>query len=522
MTPSRSRAFVAVGILVGAMASGGGLLARGFASKPPQGNTERLLDDVLARIQRSYVDSISTAELLNRTVAGFLEELGDPNTVYLEPARLKRLAENTTGLYTGLGVRFDAREGWPRVIAPLPGSPAERAGLLAGDRIVEIDGRSTRGWTDDETRNAMRGPSGTAVTLLVERPGRSGQLPVKLVREEVHRTAVRRTALLPDGVGYVDLRAFSDSTERELARAVDSLKQAGMTSLVLDLRGNPGGLLAQGVAVSELFLDPKQTIVSMRGRAATTPQVFADSAPQAWPTLPMVVLADRGTASAGEIVTGALQDHDRALVMGQPTYGKGSAQAVFQTAAGGGLKLTTARWYTPSGRSIDRMVESGAGGRDDDAPRFRTDAGRTVFGGGGISPDVLVSERAALTAELALQSALGVRVTDFRDALTAYATSLRGTGRVTSWDTPVTDDMLEGAWRMVQARGFALDRTMWNGARSLVASFVGREMVRVQLGAVAEARRTIEGDELIQRAATVLRSARSPRDVLSAADSTAP
>ncbi len=516
MTASSSRILIASGVLVGVLASGGALLARGLVSKPGAGNSEQLLDQVLARIQRHYVDSLPTAELLARTVTGLLEELGDPNTVYLEPARLKRLTESTSGLYTGLGVRFDARDGWPRVIAPLPGSPAERAGLLSGDRIVEIDGRPTRGWTDDETRNAMRGPEGTRVTLRVERPGRTDQFDVKVTREEVLRSAVRRTALLANGVGYVALRAFSDSTEREVVRAVDSLSRAGMQSLVLDLRGNPGGLLSQGVAVTELFLDPGQRIASMRGRGMSSPQVFADSQPQRWATLPMVVLVDRGTASAAEIVAGALQDHDRALVMGQPTYGKGSAQAVFQTPSGGGLKLTTARWYTASGRSIDRASTTDAAGRNVEPPRFKTDAGRTVLGGGGITPDVSAEGQEAVASDLALQASLKGRVTEFRDALTAYATSLRGSGRVTSWDTPVSPEMLDAAFRVVQARGFSLDRQAWEGARSLVASFVGREMVRIQLGPVAEARRTIEQDDLVQQAARALRGVGAPSDVFKA------
>lgn len=488
------------------------MLARGLSHRTPTGSSEKLFDQVLARVQRHYVDSLETDDLLRRAVTGFLAELGDPGTVYLEPARLKRLTENTTGLYTGLGLRFDAREGWPRVIAPLPGSPAERAGLVAGDRIVEIDGRGTRGWTDDETRTAMRGPAGSKVTLMVERPGRADQFAVTLERDEVLRAAVRRTALLAGGIGYVDLRAFSDSTEHEVARAVDSLAQAGMRALILDLRGNPGGLLTQGVAVSELFLDRGQTIVSMRGRAEAMRQVHADSLAQRWPALPMVVLTDRGTASAAEIVAGALQDHDRALLMGQPTYGKGSAQSVFQTTTGGGLKLTVARWYTPSGRSIDRTSRDAAAD-DAEEETYKTDAGRVVKGGGGISPDVAVDVPGGDPAELALQRAVGGRMTEFRDALTAFATSLRGTGRVTSWDTPVSDQMLADALQLVRARGFAVDDATWMGARPLVASFVGREMVRLQLGVLAEARRTIDEDPLVRDAAERLREARQPRDV---------
>ena len=495
------------------MVSGGWLLGRGLSHPNPDVARERLFDEVVARIRRNYVDSIPTEVLFEKALTGMLVELGDPNTTYLPPDRLARLTESTTGLYTGVGMRFDTRDGVATVLAPIRGGPADRAGLLPGDRLVEIGGRSTRGWTDDELRNALRGPVGTKVQLKVERPGQGTPLVITLERGEVHRQAVRRTALLPGQVGYVDVKIFSDSTEIELARAIDSLTTAGMKSLVLDLRGNPGGLLVQGVAVADLFLDPRQAIVRMKGRTPETNHAYADTLPQRWPELPLVVLVDEGSASAAELVAGALQDHDRALVMGRPSYGKGSAQAVFQTTVGG-LKLTTARWYTPAGRSIDR---------DDrhehdrapvvDAPEYKTDAGRTVFGGGGITPDVVITDPLLTPAELALQRALGSRVTDFRDALTAYAVSVRGRGLARAPDFAVSRAMLDGAWATVRARGFTFDRRVYDGASALVAQLLGREIARLEFGAVAEARRAIDEDPLIRRAATRLLAAHRPADV---------
>ncbi|MBC7897270.1 MAG: S41 family peptidase [Cytophagaceae bacterium] len=513
MSSSRSRAVVALGILSGALISGGWLLGRGFSNPAPNVQRERLFDNVLMHIQRHYLDSIPTGALFEKAMNGLLEELGDPNTVYLPPDRLKRLTETTTGLYTGAGVRVDARDGVPTVIAPLPGGPAERAGLLSGDRLIEIDGRNTKGWTDDETRIALRGAVGTRLGLLVDRPGSAKPLSVVLVRGEVHRQAVRRTALLAGAVGYVDLKIFSDSTERELLRAVDSLSRIGMRSLVLDLRGNPGGLVTQGVAVADLFLDPQQKIVRLKGRTDETTRTWSDTAAQRWPDLPIVVLVDEGSASAAELVAGALQDHDRALLLGRTTYGKGSAQAVFQTAVGG-LKLTTARWYSPSGRSIDRI----AGRRTDtqvdhDEAAYRTDAGRTVFGGGGIAPDVIAGDTARTSGELELQRALGERVTEFRDALTAYAVSVRGTGRVASPDFTVTSSMRDAAWQFVRSRGFTFDRGIYDRAATLVSIVIGREVARLEFGSLAEARRAINEDDVIQRAATILSGVRLPRDV---------
>jgi carboxyl-terminal processing protease len=515
MLASRSRVVIALGILTGALVSGGWLFSRGLTGEEAPVARERLFDNVFAHIQRFYVESLSTSDLFERALNGMLEELGDPHTVYLKPDRMRRLTETTSGVYTGLGVRFDTRDGWPMIMAPLPGGPGERAGLMAGDRLVEIAGRSTRGWTGEETARALRGRVGTTVQLVIERPGQRERIPVTLTRDEVHRQSVRRTALLSSGVGYVDLKIFSDSTERELTAAIDSLLRAGMRSLILDLRGNPGGLLTQGVAVADLFLDKGQTIVSMRGRVDNANRTYLDERPQSWPQLPLIVLVDDASASASEIVAGALQDHDRALVMGQTTYGKGSAQAVFQMTAGGGLKITTARWYTPAGRSIDRrpptdiVTEDEAGER----ARFRTDAGREVFGGGGITPDVAAGDTMLAPEELRLQMALGARVTDFRDALTAYAISIRGRGRVASPDFTVTPQMFDGVWRELQSRGFTFDRTIYDRARPLVAQLLAREIARLEFGRDAEARRSIADDDVIQQAARALTGVTAPREV---------
>jgi carboxyl-terminal processing protease len=336
---------------------------------------------------------------------------------------------------------------------------------------------------------------------------------VVITRGEVYRQAVRRSALLPGGVGYLDLKSFSDSTERELSRAIDSLSREGMRSLVLDLRGNPGGLLTQGVAVADLFLEPRQTIVQMKGRTPETTRTYSDSIPQRWPQLPLVLLVDEGSASAAEIVAGALQDHDRALLVGRTTYGKGSAQAVFQTTSGGGLKLTTARWYTPAGRSIDRGVEERGVEEGHERGEFKTDAGRVVFGGGGIAPDVVAGDTALTAAELALQHALGERVTDFRDALTAYAVSIRGRGRVSSPAFQVTPAMLGEAWQVMRQRGFTFDRAIYDRASGLVSRLLAREVVRLEFGNAAETRRVINEDEVIQRAAALLAGVTRPADV---------
>ena len=264
----RSRLFVVLAVLGSSLLFGGWLLGRGLRGTVVPVAGERLFEQVLAHVSRYYVDSIPAPALFDKALDGMLEELGDPNTLYLQPERLKRLNETTTGNYTGLGVQTDVRDGWPTVLSTLPGGPAERAGLQAGDRIIEIGGKSTRSLTGEETRGMLRGPVGTSVDITIERPGSHASIPVRLTRGEIHRRAVRRTAMLDGGVGYIDVKVFSDSTQVEVAQSIDSLVKLGMRSLVLDLRGNLGGLLSQGIGVADLFLAPGKVIVRLKGRAA--------------------------------------------------------------------------------------------------------------------------------------------------------------------------------------------------------------------------------------------------------------
>jgi carboxyl-terminal processing protease len=289
-----------------------------------------------------------------------------------------------------------------------------------------------------------------------------------------------------------------------------------MTSLILDLRGNLGGLLAQGVGVADLFLDAGKTIVRIRGRIPEANATFADETPQRWPSLPLVVLVDEGSASASEIVAGALQDHDRALLVGRTTFGKGSAQSLYPIASGGALKLTTARWFTPSGRSIDRQAQARASAdeRREAVARFRTAGGRQVEGGGGIAPDVVVGDTVQSPEELALAGALGKRVPEFRDALTAFALALKASDPPASPGFTVDAAMRDGLWRVMQARGLTFDRAIYDAAAPIVNRLIAREVTRFTFGAAAEARRSIADDEAVQTAERLLAGATSQREVL--------
>lgn len=330
--------------------------------------TPRLLDQVTARIRRDYIDSVPLDELRRKAAFGMVKELDDAYSVLLTPERAERLREQTAGRYAGIGVELDVRDEQVTVIAPLAGTPADSAGIQPGDRILAIDGVPTHGRTVDEVQQALRGRAGTSIRLAIER-GAQDEVTLTLTRRIIDFHPVQRVELLPGNVAYVKLASFSERAAEELRASVDGVRRRGARSLILDLRENPGGLLEQGIEVAELFLNQGQEIASTSGRTAESVRVFRAAQPQRWPDMPMVALIDSGTASAAEIVAGAVQDNERGVIVGSPSYGKGSAQSLYPVTDGHLLKITTARWFTPSGKTIERDSASG-----------------------GITPDVTVRE----------------------------------------------------------------------------------------------------------------------------------
>jgi carboxyl-terminal processing protease len=523
---ARARTVIVAGTLLGSLVTGGWLLQRGARTGTFTAfEGAQLFESVFQRVQNDYVDNVGDSALYRKSVDGMLFELNDPYSTFLPPDRFARLNETTSGNYAGLGLEVDLRDGWLIVVAPVAGGPAERAGIQPGDRIIDIAGKQTKGWTIEEAAKVLRGKLGTFVTLRLERPGISTPIGLRLPRMTIHQSAVRRASMLNDGVGYIDLKAFSDSTAKELNGAITTLLARGMKTLVLDMRTNPGGLLTQGVRVSDLFLDPGQKIVSMRGRVPDANREYADTAQQRWPQLPLLVLVDGRSASAAEIVAGALQDHDRAVIIGTPTYGKGSAQSVISFGPDGGLKITTARWFTPVGRSITRRLPSDDE-PDDQLPasreRFRTDGGRTVYGGGGITPDVIAGDTTTPAVEGIFIRALGANAGNFRDAVTDYALFLKGTRRITTPDFVVTPAMREQVWKRMKERGIDVPRTAYDGAEPLVSRMIGFDIARYAFGSDAEFRRRAAIDKPLQKALDLARGAKSERDLLRKATAAAP
>src|SRR5881409_2022591 len=497
----RHKGSVAAVVVLAALVSGGWFLQRETEPAGTVYQQARLFDDVLAHVADYYVDSLDERQLYQMAIDGMLDQLHDPYSVFLKRDDFRALSEATTGNYGGLGIQIDVRDGWITVVAPLPETPAERAGIQTGDRIIALDGRPTEGWKNDQAVKELRGQPGTTAELKVHRVGVDQPLVFKVTRATIHVRSVNIAMMLDDRVGYIALSPVSETSAAELTEGINGLLQKGMKSLILDLRGNPGGLLDQGIAATDLFLDPGQEVVATRGRAANTTRTYRDAKPQPWPKLPIVVLVNGGTASAAEIITGALQDHDRALVVGTPTFGKGLVQSLWQLTPETALKLTTARWYTPSGRTIQRKSKNEADqeaqvvaaeqGRDstrsDSALVFHTDRGRTVMGGGGIRPDLFVSPDTFTTAERNFMRTLGDKIPAFRDVLSTYSLELKGTGRVSDPSGAVGDEMVSEVLRRLRARGAVVPDSLMAGAHTLIAQELGYETTRYVFGQIGRA-----------------------------------
>lgn len=349
---------------------------------------------VLQITRDSYVRDVELDSMIEDAMNGMLQEL-DPYSMYMSPKSYENLNINMQGEFGGLGITIGMTDGWLTVISPLEGTPADSVGLLAGDWIVEIEGESTEGISTDEAVVKLRGEPGTKVTIKVQRTGIDDPIEFTIVRDLIKLNAVSYSGKLSDEVGYVRFSKFSRTAREEVEDAIDSLfEKEGVTKLVLDIRGNSGGLLSEGVDLTDLFLDRDREIVQTRGRVPQSFRTYRSHEEPIFGDYPLVVLTDRGSASAAEILAGALQDWERALIVGDTSFGKGSVQTIHTLPDSGRLKLTTAYWYTPSGRCIDMhraKMDEEAGL---ESPSYSTlgKAKRTLFGGGAIVPDVYVGD----------------------------------------------------------------------------------------------------------------------------------
>lgn len=505
-------------VTVIAFATGGWFLQRGVGSEGSVYFQARLFEEVLHHISERYVDQKDPSSLYRMAIDGLIHELGDPHTAFMTPEEYNNLRVQTQGEYGGIGAEIDKRDGWITIVAPLPNSPAERAGLQAGDKLVEIDGESTRDWTTDDAVRRLRGPKGKAVEVKVSRIGVEGLIPFRLVRDEIHIESVRSAYMLEDGIGYVDLRVFSESTTEELRKAIDGLRGQGMRGLIIDVRANPGGLLDQAIAASDLFLERGQKISELRGRTATMNQTFRATTPDQYAGMPVVVLTGPYTASASEILAGALQDHDRALIVGERTFGKGSVQTLFQLPADHYLKMTTARWYTPVGRSIQRPHgEGAAAAATEEVETYRTAAGRVIQGGGGITPDLAVSPDTLTDAEMEFARAVQRHGSKYRDVLYEYALQYAHAHPELKPGFPVTSDLVNGFYEALQAKGIHVDRSLFNTASRWIGHNLAAEVTLAKWNRSTMQQRLNAEDPQVRVAVDLLRQARDPQSLFAAA-----
>lgn len=519
-----------VGVIT--LTSGGWLINQGGAGGAVE--SRRVLEEVHKLLADRFVDEVSHDELYQMAIDGMIERLGDPYTDFLDPRDWEDLRYSTTGNYGGLGVRIDSKDGWITVVQVLPNSPALTEGMEVGDRIMEVEGESAEGWTRDKAVSVLRGEKGDPVNITIGRVGVDLPLAMRIVRDVIQ---VRQAQgfMISDGIGQVKLRGFSREAQEELVETVDALIADGARGLILDLRGNPGGLLEEGIQITDLFLDRGAEVVETRSRVPDQNHIYLAPSAERYPNLPIVVLVDGLSASASEIVAGALQDHDRAVLVGTTSYGKGSVQTLYRLSGDNHMKVTTARWYTPVGRSIakafdrERALQNLAAsavaisGEPIEAPRedeereeFETDTGRIVYGGGGITPDLIVYRDTLTTDEQELRRMATRTGAIPRNVVFRWAVKWAQDHEL-SEGFRVTDPMRQGVWEAFAETEAELDRGLFDRSENYIDWLIADELAGAEFGEVPQLRSRALRDSQVKVAVDLLRRADSPAALLAIA-----
>lgn len=419
--------------------------------------------DILSVVQKFYVDEVDPVKLNEAAISGLLAEL-DPHSVYLPPKTSKDEKERMQGTYQGVGLQIVSVSDTIVVAEPMGGGPAARLGILSNDKIVKINDTSAIKFTTQQASQLLRGPKGTKVSVTIVRSGVAEPLVYEIIRDNIALTSLDVSLMLDAEVGYININRFASTTHKEMGEAVGKLRALGMKRLVLDLRGNPGGLLQEAVQMADLFLDggnpeKPRKIVYTKARTAALEEEYTAQSGQELERMPVIVLVNNGSASASEIVAGAIQDWDRGLVVGETSFGKGLVQRQWDFTDGSAVRVTIARYYTPSGRLIQRPYDNkdteayrrealdrdeaegdnithsmdANAGADSARPRFTTGGGRIVFGGGGITPDYIVKpgELSELTKDLLRRDVFFPFINAYlneegQEIRTKYASGLKG------------------------------------------------------------------------------------------------
>jgi carboxyl-terminal processing protease len=527
-------------ILILALLAGGWFLQRGVAQEQNVYLQSRLFQEVVDHIADRYVDPVDRGALFDFAIEGLIRELGDPNTSLLNVEDYENFRIQAEGDYGGVGLEIVERDGYITVVGPIPGSPGARAGIRAGDRIVEVDGTSIRGWPSQQAVQILRGPAGSDVHVRIQRPAVETPIEFTLQRARIQLRSVSFATLLEGDLGYIPLNLFNETSGQEVRAAADSLQAQGARALILDLRGNPGGILEQGIGVADLFLPQRVTVAETRGQSREQNQALRTTTGDRYEGVPLVVLVDRGSASAAEIVAGALQDHDRALVLGSTSFGKGSVQTLFSLSGGNVLKLTTARWYTPAGRSIERAVAPGEGDEDDQPaataslsldgqfvvppdtvgrPTVQSMAGRTLVGGGGIVPDLIVLPDTLSEAEQRAVRALYREAGRYTTGIFNHAVDYLQRNGERNRDFQVTDEELQRLHDRLAEEGFEVEAATWQAAARFIRFQLESEIALQGWGEGLQFQRRLPHDRPLQRAVELLAGAHTQEALFARAGS---
>jgi carboxyl-terminal processing protease len=523
---ARFRRYAALGALVAipVVASGFLLQSRSATQSP------LLLEQVFQLVSNRFVDTLQDNQLFEKAAQGLVRELNDPYSELLTPKEMKQFNTRTGGRYGGLGMLIEKRLDWITVAKVYRNSPAERGGVRAGDRIIMADSLSTQGWDLSQTSDYLLGTPGTRVKVRFARPGLATPIDLQFTRAIVNVPAVPYSLMYDGKVGYIPLEVFNENAADEVRGAIKKLTAEGAKGVILDLRNNGGGILEQSLDIANQFLKPGQRILSVRGRADSS-DVAAESQP-ILPSLPVVVLTNNFTASASEIVAGALQDHDRALVLGETSFGKGLVQSVYSLDGGYALKLTTAKWFTPSGRSIQRerkvvdgrFVEAEPDTNETESskkerPAYKSDAGRVVYGGGGITPDLIVDQDTLTTPEFQFVKSYAPKAQEVISFVNDFA--LDQSKKVSRGFT-IDPTWRDAYFRKVQALGLPIDRKAFDAAQRYTDTQLELSISRLVEGDSTAARRNLKNDTQLQKAIAMLEKARSQQDLFAIATAMAP
>lgn len=489
---------------------------------------ERLFAQVLEHVRASAVDSLSEAEIYERAARGLVDGLKDPYAELYSPAQLASFQRNTMGNnYGGVGMQIEDQNGRITVAKVFPNTPGEAAGVLSGDRIVLVDSVPVSGLALEEVSNRLTGPAGTKVKVTFAREGVPEPIRAEITRAVIRVPAVPFALRVTPKIGYIPLQRFNTSAAQDVLTSIRTLRQQGVESFILDVRGNPGGDLEQALEIGDLFLKPGQEIARVQHRGQA-PQIQVAQRPSLVDSLSLVVLVDGGSASASEIVAGSLQDHDRALVIGTPSFGKGLVQTLFPLQDGWAIKLTTGKWYTPSGRSIQgehkqladgRFVEYAPDSEESDSSRrarpvFTSDAGRVIYGGGGVTPDLIVRQDTASTIEQKFLRAVAPKSQQV--VLGIYDVALKQKGKV-GYDFTV-----QPAWRDQLFERFVRDsipvtRSEFDAVQPMIDNLITQRVASLAFGDSLMFRRSIPTDTQMQKAIEMLERGVSQRELLALA-----